>query len=116
VCGGICIKILTKTCRVIEKALEMLVDWASAALEKSSNQPVLPHAILLLNASDNSIGPGLWDVEVTSLTESFPLELRSTNCVVRLRPRRYLSLYPRLYSRMYSSKDMQDFGENGDVR
>jgi hypothetical protein len=82
VCGSASNKNLTKRCRVIEKALEKLVDWASAAFEKSSNQPVLPHAILLLNASDNSIGPGLWDVEVTSSTESFQLELRSTNCVV----------------------------------
>lgn len=81
-CGSVYNKALTKRCRVIENALEKLVDWASAALEISLNQPVLPHAILLLNASDNSTGPDLWDVEVTSSTESFSLELRSTNCVL----------------------------------
>lgn len=49
--------------RVIESVLERLVDWAAAALEKSSNQPVLPHAIIAFNASENDIAEGLWNVE-----------------------------------------------------
>lgn len=48
--------------RVIESVFENLVNWAAAALETSSNQPVLPHAIILLNAEENHIDPGLWDV------------------------------------------------------
>lgn len=52
-----------KNPRVIEGVLERLVDWAQAALEKSSNQPVLPHAIIALNASENDIPEELWDVE-----------------------------------------------------
>lgn len=51
-----------KNPRVIESVFEKLVDWAAAALEKSSNQPVLPHAIIILNASENDIDPRLWDV------------------------------------------------------
>jgi len=35
-------------------------------LETSSNQPVLPHAIIVLNASENDIDPGLWDVNVST--------------------------------------------------
>lgn len=42
------------------------MNWAAAALETSSNQPVLPHAIILLNASDNDIDPGLWDVQTAT--------------------------------------------------
>ena len=48
--------------RVIESVFERLVKWAAAALEKSSNQPVLPHAIIVLNASENDIDPELWDI------------------------------------------------------
>ena len=58
--------------RVVESVFEKLVNWAAAALEKSSNQPVLPHAIIVLNASENDIDPNLWDVEASteSLLES----------------------------------------------
>ena len=48
---------------MIEKVLEKLVLWAAAALEKSSNQPALPHAIVVLNASDNDIKESLWDCD-----------------------------------------------------
>ena len=41
----------------------MLISRSStAALEKSSNQPVLPHAIIVLNASENDLDPALWDI------------------------------------------------------
>lgn len=58
--------------RVVESVLERLIDWAAAALEKSSNQPVLPHAIIAFNASENDIPKELWDVEhaTTALMES----------------------------------------------
>lgn len=49
--------------RVVESVLERLVDWAAAALEKSSNQPVLPHAIIAFNASEYGIPEDLWDVD-----------------------------------------------------
>jgi len=52
--------------RVIEGVLVRLVEWAAAALEKSSNQPVLPHAIIALNASENSLSSEMWDVEITT--------------------------------------------------
>jgi hypothetical protein len=41
--------------------LEQLVTWAAAALEMSSNQPVLPHVIIALNASDLDIDELQWD-------------------------------------------------------
>lgn len=60
--------------RLIEGVLERLVDWAAAALETSSNQPVLPHAIIAFNASENDIPEKLWDVEhaTEALMESLP--------------------------------------------
>lgn len=51
-----------KNPRTIENVIEQLIDWAAAALETSSNQPVLPHAIIVLNAYDNTSDPALWDV------------------------------------------------------
>ena len=41
---------------------ERLITWAASALEKSSNQPVLPHAVIVLNACENDIPENLWDV------------------------------------------------------
>ena len=48
------------------------MEWAAAALEKSSNQPALPHAIVVLNASENDIDQSLWDIPTatSSLFES----------------------------------------------
>lgn len=57
---------------MIESVLEQLVTWAAAALEMSSNQPVLPHVIIALNASDIDIDEGQWnsDVATSSVLES----------------------------------------------
>lgn len=52
-----------KNPRVIEVVIEQLIRWAAAALETSSNQPVLPHAIIVLNASENATDTELWDVD-----------------------------------------------------
>lgn len=67
--------------RVIESVFEKLVDWAAAALEKSSNQPVLPHAIIVLNASDNSTNAELWDIDVRNSKASLQLNSRSANSI-----------------------------------
>lgn len=39
-----------------------MLDWAFASIEKSLNQPLLPHAIIALNATDNAIDPRQWDI------------------------------------------------------
>lgn len=52
-----------KNPRVIENTIEQLLRWAAAALETSSNQPVLPNAIIVLNAFENSSDASLWDVD-----------------------------------------------------
>ena len=47
--------------RVIEKVFEQLIHWATNAIETSSNQPILPHAIIVLNASEHDNHEGFWD-------------------------------------------------------
>lgn len=61
---------------------ERLVEWAAAALETSSNQPVLPHAIIVLNASENNIDPELWDVNVATerLLEALSHTIKQNVC------------------------------------
>ncbi len=61
---------------VVESVVEKLVDWAAAALELSSNQPVLPHAIIAFNASENNIDAELW--KVNKATEKILDSLSST--------------------------------------
>ncbi|KAF2193812.1 hypothetical protein K469DRAFT_243687 [Zopfia rhizophila CBS 207.26] len=48
--------------RVIESVFEQLVIWAAAALETSSNQPALPHAIIVLNSCEYDSTNNTWDV------------------------------------------------------
>ena len=55
-----------KNPRVIEGVFERLIEWAAAALETSSNQPVLPCAIVALNATEINIDEELWDVEAST--------------------------------------------------
>ncbi|PVI02430.1 hypothetical protein DM02DRAFT_701953 [Periconia macrospinosa] len=43
--------------------LSLLIDWARSSIEKSLNQPTLPHAIIALNATDTRIDPKVWDTE-----------------------------------------------------
>ena len=43
--------------------LSKLLSWAHAVVEKSTNQPVLPHAIICLNATDPGIDQRKWDVD-----------------------------------------------------
>jgi hypothetical protein len=39
--------------RVVESVIEQLIDWAEAGLEHSSNQAMLPYAIIVFNSVDN---------------------------------------------------------------
>lgn len=45
--------------------LEKLLDWGAASIDKSLNQPALPHAIIVLNATDN-VDDKEWDVETAT--------------------------------------------------
>jgi hypothetical protein len=52
--------------RVIQGVFESLIEWAAGAFETSCNQPVLPHAIIALNAAENNIYQEQWDVDVVT--------------------------------------------------
>ncbi|KAK5119234.1 hypothetical protein LTR85_007848 [Meristemomyces frigidus] len=43
-----------------------LLDWGEASLEKSLNQATLPHAVIVLNASDVGIDQSEWDPRVAT--------------------------------------------------
>lgn len=45
---------------------ERLIEWAAAALEMSSNNPILPSALLVLNASELNIPAEQWDVKTST--------------------------------------------------
>ena len=42
--------------------LRPLLEWGAASLEKSINQPTLPHAIIALNTTEININPLEWDI------------------------------------------------------
>ncbi|KAI0871339.1 hypothetical protein GGS24DRAFT_492309 [Hypoxylon argillaceum] len=42
--------------------LHRLIKWGAASIDKSINQPVLPHAIIVLNATDTNVDEKEWDV------------------------------------------------------
>jgi len=75
---------VSKNARVIENTMERLVQWAAAALETSSNQPVLPHLIIALNASENTVDAEQWDVDVaTRLHTDIPIDVVNKNANLR---------------------------------
>lgn len=58
---------VVRNARTIEDVVQQLITWADAVITSSSNQPVLPHAIIVLNASDND-EERLWDVDASTTT------------------------------------------------
>ncbi|KAI0805870.1 FabD/lysophospholipase-like protein [Xylaria sp. FL0064] len=42
--------------------LHKLIKWGAASIDKSINQPVLPHCIIVLNATDTGVDEREWDV------------------------------------------------------
>jgi hypothetical protein len=71
--------------RVIEPVIEQLIEWAAAALETTCNQPILPYAIIILNASESDIDPMLWNVDFATkvLLESLAESVNRTPAFVR---------------------------------
>jgi predicted acylesterase/phospholipase RssA len=48
--------------------LTKLIGWGAAALERSINQPTLPHCIVTLNCSDAAIDASQWDSDCATRT------------------------------------------------
>ncbi|KAG7057284.1 patatin-like serine protein [Colletotrichum scovillei] len=45
--------------------LDKLLEWGAASIDKSLNQPVLPHAIIVLNATDK-VSDDEWDIKTAT--------------------------------------------------
>ncbi|KAJ0307338.1 hypothetical protein COL516b_003951 [Colletotrichum fioriniae] len=45
--------------------LDKLLEWGSASIDKSLNQPALPHAVIVLNATDN-VADDEWNIETAT--------------------------------------------------
>ena len=53
---------LTYACRAFQtKVLKQLITWAASSVDKSVNQPKLPHAIIVVNATDSRVDKAQWD-------------------------------------------------------
>ncbi|KAL0780116.1 hypothetical protein CaCOL14_004599 [Colletotrichum acutatum] len=45
--------------------LDKLLEWGSASIDKSLNQPALPHAVIVLNATDN-VDDDEWNIDTAT--------------------------------------------------
>ena len=45
------------------EVLQHLIKWAAGAIDKSINQPTLPHIVIVINATDASIDDSQWETE-----------------------------------------------------
>lgn len=43
-----------------------MISWATKAIGTSSNQPILPHAIIVINASEHDNHPHFWDSKLNT--------------------------------------------------
>ena len=58
---------LTNRARTFEsKVLQQLVSWAAMSIDKSINQPTLPHVVIVLNATESGIDEKQWDPEIAT--------------------------------------------------
>ncbi len=48
------------------EVLQNLIEWAYSSIDKSINQPNLPHIIIVLNATENSVDDNQWDLDVAT--------------------------------------------------
>jgi hypothetical protein len=46
--------------------LEKLIQWGALSIDASLNQPALPHAVIVLNATEAGVDEGEWDVETAT--------------------------------------------------
>jgi hypothetical protein len=48
------------------EVLQTLIEWAYSSIDKSINQPSLPHIVIVLNATENAIDEEQWDLDVAT--------------------------------------------------
>ncbi|TKA70619.1 hypothetical protein B0A55_07579 [Friedmanniomyces simplex] len=58
-----CVVFVLRNAKTFQSAvLTKLLDWGVAALEKSINQPALPHCVVALNGTDPGVDEREWDI------------------------------------------------------
>lgn len=45
------------------QVLQRLIKWAAMSIDKSINQPSLPHLVIVINATEAAIDDDLWDID-----------------------------------------------------
>jgi hypothetical protein len=83
--------------------LEKLLDWAAASIEKSLNQPILPHVIIALNATDINIDEKQWDKEEATRILMSDIE-GAINRVPKFREHAYI--WQQRGKRIHTTKDL----------
>lgn len=48
--------------------MRQLISWAATSIDKSINQPILPHIIIVINATESSIDEAQWDTKTATDT------------------------------------------------
>lgn len=102
-----CVVFVLRNPKTFQSAvLTKLLDWGASSLEKSINQPALPHCIVAINGTDPSVDDKEWDVNYAtqSLLSSVKTALDSVEGVPRFRE---LAAYWRnLGKHIYSVEDL----------
>lgn len=83
-----CVVFVLRNPKTFQSAvLTKLIDWGAAALERSINQPTLPHCVVVVNDSDATLDESEWDSECAtrSLLSSVQGAINYTEGVPRLR-------------------------------
>lgn len=83
-----CVVFVLRNPKTFQSAvLTKLLDWGASSLEKSINQPALPHCIVALNGTDPGVDDKEWDVNYAtqSLLSSVKTALDSIEGVPRFR-------------------------------
>jgi hypothetical protein len=83
-----CVVFVLRNPKTFQSAVLMkLLDWGASSLEKSINQPALPHCIVAINGTDPSVDDKEWDVNYAtqSLLSSVKTALDHLEGVPRFR-------------------------------
>lgn len=84
-------------------ALKLLLDWAASSLERSLNQPILPHAIIVFNATDVQVDEDEWDVEKAT----FSLMSKVRSAIIKVPEfRQYAEIWSQKGKRLDTTEDL----------
>ncbi|KAI1125989.1 hypothetical protein F5Y10DRAFT_279102 [Nemania abortiva] len=83
--------------------LHKLIKWGAASIDKSINQPVLPHAIIVLNATDTNVDEKEWDI-----SKATQMLLSDISDAIRREPilQQYAQIWRQRGRRLNSTKEL----------